>query len=488
MDNMSQKRSVKTTGFNLALLTRNSFFAALSRLIEICGGALFFIILSRYLGVSDFGIYITLSSLALILVSILDFGQDHILVREYPIVSEKSRALLSALLIRLSGGIILFPVIFAIAFFSGFSPLEIFGLSLLCLGQYVRSAITQIMRTVFVAAERVEYDVIVSFFFNALRLLLLVMIIRSNGSLQRIFMIILGTELATALIACLLVRGKILPFGKKFSSDSIRSFLIAGFPIGCIVFLNSFFSNSDIVFVKNFLNAAEAGIYGAAHKIIMYVNIIFISMIWILTPTLSRFRKEENEGFKKAISRTMHYTLLLLALPVLILMFSGSEILGIFGEGFERGGSLLAFFALLLIPMSLQYILSLVLLVRNRQWEMSLILGISLFISLGLIIFLIPHFGSSGAIAAKGIGLLISVGIIIFRLREDFDRVFFIQDFLRIVLVGLLTLFLSSLVKISLGFYSILSIPFIFIVLAHYFGVFLPDDRQLLKKLLNRWS
>lgn len=91
----------------------------------------------------------------------------------------------------------------------------------------------------------------------------------------------------------------------------------------------------------------ESGIFGAATRVAMLVTFFLVSVNTILAPKFAELYARGDIATLGQLASRFALIITVLASPLLfLLVFKGDWVMGLFGEGFERGGAVLAILAL----------------------------------------------------------------------------------------------------------------------------------------------
>lgn len=154
----------------------------------------------------------------------------------------------------------------------------------------------------------------------------------------------------------------------------------------------------DVLLVAALRSPAEAGIYAVVTRIVRAGQIIDRAMRVAVSPKIAHHLALGEAHAVRTLHTKATQTMILVAWPFyLTLIFFGQPVLRIFGPEFESGTQVLAVAALgIMILTSTGMLQSLILMGGRSSWQM-LVKAISLTLSIGLNILLIPFWGIMGA-------------------------------------------------------------------------------------------
>jgi len=224
------------------------------------------LILARFLGAKDYGVYAKIYTLAAFFYLFVDFGLNAVYLRKY-----KGNLNHLAQVFRLRSLFFLFSLLLILCFFlfSGsliFSFQEqlwtvLFAPTILLFGYYTS------LNIVFQLKLRYDLSVLASVIGGLVGLLSLLMVIR-YGLVYAILSVVFGYFL-TVMIAFLFTKrlAKVdLNLLKPASSSALKSLFVEALPLGVMLFLNTMYSRVDVFVISAFQNDSAVGVYQLAYK------------------------------------------------------------------------------------------------------------------------------------------------------------------------------------------------------------------------------
>jgi O-antigen/teichoic acid export membrane protein len=225
---------------------------------------------------------------------------------------------------------------------------------------------------------------------------------------------------ATTIIQLLAITSsvdKILPAGPK--STNFGEWANVSFPIFLVEGFIFLITNADVLFVGIFLPPDRVAIYYAAAKTLMLVHFVYFAVKAGVAQRYSQLihagTKQELEAFVRSSARWTFWPSVAVGLVVLAL---GKFLLSLFGPSFTEGYPLLF---ILIIGVVLRASIGpaeSVLNMSGNERICAVIFGATLFVSIGLAIVLIPMYGLSGAAVSVAIAMAfetLALGIAVWR-------------------------------------------------------------------------
>lgn len=220
-----------------------------------------------------------------------------------------------------------------------------------------------------------------------------------------------------------------------------RRILTFAFPLFLTGIASLLLTRTDCIMLGFFKVSEDVGIYGAAAKVSFLLTSFVTSLNVVFAPQISNLYNKNKliqlEGLLKVITK-WSFTL---ALPIfLIFIIYSSEIMRIFGRGFEAGkGALVALGFAKLAAANLGTI-AIFLIMTGRQ-KLELINSISVaVVNIALNFLLIPVYGKLGAALATGFSFVV-IGIIrLLQIYKIYKIHPFKKSFLKPIMVSILSI------------------------------------------------
>ncbi len=271
------------------------------------------------------------------------------------------------------------------------------------------------------------------------------------------------------------------------------SFVSSAFFINISLFL---FQWSDLVLLGVFLPSQELGIYFASKKTALMLNFLLISLISIFSPVISHLYWSNKISELKEAYRSTAYWMLILSLPFfLIMVFFPRELLSLFGPVFESGQMCLVILAFgQIVNAFCGANGNLLMMTDNQKW---MVFNTIFFIisTIGLSLYLIPVYGMLGAAFANAVTIILANIIVTlevyFLLKvHPFNRAYF-----KILFSGLTTALITYFMRSYLPGRNLLSMAVIegVLVVIIFFGMLImfglnENERKFLTVIRAKFS
>lgn len=384
---------------SLLRLLKNAFSLLTTELVNTAVGVVFTAFLVRYLSVSDFGIYTTITVFLAFGTLFADLGMSQVIVRDIAQERDSGRAVLpNVILIALClatlawGGFILLARVFNY-------PGRVQGLFLVAGAALLFNAAAQLSAATVRAFERMEVLAAiksgVSIVSSAVGILLLVI---GKGLSAQVGLMVVSAGVI-ALLLSVVVHFHFVPFSLTFQAAVSRRILWETLPIAILLGCNIVLTKSDLVMLSKMQTMTIVGIYGASVKIIDFLDIFTTSALGAMLPFVAvRWNQSLSSALKNYQQALRVFIVLGIAVTVGVFMLSGDIVALVFGANYQATALPLRiliwalFFNLLSGPVGLFLLVS-----RERLfYVIPYALGVTA-LSVVLNLFLIPHYGYIGA-------------------------------------------------------------------------------------------
>lgn len=378
------------------------------------------VVIARNLGVENYGLFAMVMAWLQVLVMVVLLGSNQALLRFVPVyVSSMNWSLLRGLLRQCwRGSLLLGLIVFSLVTFSlvlaGESvPSEVrlaFLIGMAALPLYALSAQRQaVLRGLHYIVSALAPE-------NIVRPMLLMLLVMALGWWKGFpvtaasGLAINGLAVAVAFLLGLYWQQRALPGEARICEPEFRSreWLHVALPLFLIAGMQLLISRMDIILLGAITGREPAGIYTAASRIADLLVFALAAANAVVAPMIAGLYARDDMAGLQRILTLLAKGLLLFTLPLAALvMFFGSSILSLFGEGYVAG------YLPLLILVCSQAVNSLcgpvgfLLAMTGHQMQSLRILALVTVLNIVLNLVLIPSFGMVGAAVATAITVVL---------------------------------------------------------------------------------
>ena len=202
-----------------------------------------------------------------------------------------------------------------------------------------------------------------------------------------------------------------------------RGLFQAGYPLFIIMGLNMMITWSSTIFLGIYNDNADVGIFNAAMRTANLMNFLLVSVNAIAAPRYAELYHQKNFSLLKLTAQDTTKFMFWLSLPVfIIVMIFPSQIMGLFGEQFRSGGTILLIMIISqFINVSTGSVGYLLMMSGNEKLLRNNIFIIAI-LNIILNIILVPRYGIYGAVIASGVSLTVQnmISLVIVRIKLNF--------------------------------------------------------------------
>ena len=441
---------------------------------------------ARFLGVEIFGDFANLLAAVTILSKFVDFGMGPILFRELS-KGKNENVFSNAISLKLILSLLLLIGMNIFFQISSLPPLEIMLANILFITIFISSRMAnfrEILATPFKANMNMQVPMILNVLDAAL-LLIGVMLIPIFDLGIVYFTIVYVLANLPGFILIIISLKKRFGYHIKFAFQNSKWLLKESVPLAGFVLLMVFFQQLDIILLKYLRGSFDAGIYAAAARLTLPLNIIPTTFVTLIFPYLVK-AKDQNKEKQLIIKLVFKVLFFISTIIAVISSFKISEFVKlIFGEEYSAAAmpALLLFWSQIFLFFNF-FSLDLLTVYQKQKWNF-LYASLVFIINLGIDIILIPSYSFNGVGIAKLIAAIIGmiflyiivnkIGITTF----NFNR----PNILWWLICVLIMSYVFSLLPLVI--YVLFSIVIIFI-LTYYIKFFNTEELILIFKFINK--
>lgn len=447
------------------------------------------VLLGRWLGVGEYGIFNTVMGLVAIGSTITAFGISMIAIREIARHPQRIREYAAALLfLQTFFALLTYPALVATAYLAGYSPYTVAYTALAGLSLFL-DLFGNIAHDLFLAQERMLLTSGVEIGHIIVRVLLAGGALISGWGLPGIY---LATIVSSVLRACVLwgfhIRAGLTP-RFPIPRDFLLPLLLNAAPIAAMSFMSLLYQHIDKLMTSSFLGETNTGYLGPAYLINFgVIELLSTTVLVAMYPLMSRYFQQGGDAFGLIVEKLARY-MMVVALPIAltVCIFAPAIILFIYDPQYSPTISILQIFIWYTLITMIGNVFSKALIIQNRQRLIMLIRAGSLALNIALnIILLVLYRDPRGPAVASVIAEILMVGWMVAAFRAGgFVRVRLLESAGRLLLIGAF----AALVMLALG--ALHPLAGMAGGLAAYavgvlFGrIFSADDYDLLYRLLS---
>jgi O-antigen/teichoic acid export membrane protein len=402
---------------------RGSVLRAVAYAATVALGIVSAALLTRHLGVVDFGRYVTVMSVVTVAIGISDVGLSNIGVREYAIREgvERDFAMrhLLGLRMALTGVAIVIAVLFSAV--ADYPNVMVVGTFVAAIG-FVLTTIQHSLAVPLSAGLRLGWVAGLDVLRQAGFVLVVVGLVAAGASLVPFLAAPIPVGVALIVVTAWLVRGSI-PFVPAFDPRAWGRLLRLVLPYAAASAVGAIYVSLVVVLTSLVASQQETGYFSAAFRVFSVLSAVPGLLVASAFPILARAARDDRERLRYALQRLWDVGLVIGAgVAVLTAVGAPVAIDVVAGADFEPSVTVLQIQAGALFASYFVAIWGYALLSLSAFRSLLVANLLALALAAGLTLPLAPEYGADGAAVATlvgEVGLAIALGVQLMWSRQD---------------------------------------------------------------------
>ncbi|MFH1182147.1 MAG: flippase [Candidatus Woesearchaeota archaeon] len=296
-------------------ITRNTGFLFAGEIISRALSMVFFVILARKLGVSDFGIYSFAFAIASIFLIFSDMGLATLTIKEIAKDKKKAYEYLSTTFSIKLFATLAFAIVVVLVFSNFALPEMAVAVSIVMLASFFNS-ITEPFRNIFLAFERHHYYALMNIFERVIATGLgIYLLLTGHGLLAVLWVFVVSYGLNFAASA-LIVWNRFTHFSVTLDFKKWLQLLKKSWAFLLSVLFMAIYYRIGIIMLKVMVKSNDpVGWYNSAYGLVDSLSFIPLILVTAVFPAMSRFHLEAK-NFLALLYKKVFYYLAMVALPI----------------------------------------------------------------------------------------------------------------------------------------------------------------------------
>lgn len=381
-------------------IIRNTAWVLSARVIDVLSNFFLLAIVARYLGVEAFGSFSIVMAAYWIVFPFLLMG-TRILARDIAQDNGKADELVGSALNLVAVSILIALAVILLYWLIGGLQAKDFIVAFIVLLTLFFMALTRTMTTVFLAFERMRYEIIVSICISISSMAFTVAVIYFDLGFSFIFVSMMLANLISMVVSAYLM---VNSFGVKpsFSFDKSKIIYLVkeSYHLAIYMLILQLYFNSGVFALKFMGTNFDVGIFQAPYRVINRMMIIPLTISISVMPLLSQLAADvdaRGELSIKMMSIVKLLVMLCLPITIIILVLSDETVLILFGKEFTASAIAMRIQILALGLFFINTFLETVFISLKRQRFLNIISGLGLITAVVLNVLLIPKYGYVGS-------------------------------------------------------------------------------------------
>ena len=459
-----------------------------SQIITSVAAFVWTIIMARYLGVSDFGIFGTAVSFYAIFAVINDFGISPYIVRSISTDEEQEPKYLGVgLSLKIILTILYFLTVFIALLILGWDNYIVSICLLFALEDAIKAVYTFFYMP-FQAHEKMKYQAISNIIVNVLTFLFIVLVTFTDWALWGVAFAYIAANIIAGIYTVIAVKKHIFLPKLMFDIDFSKNLIISGIPFALSRLGYTIYYSIDMVMLTQFVGGYFTGLYNSSYKIISVLALFYSIYTAVVFPVMSKLFKDEksllNMGFNKSVK---YLSLVTIPLSIATLFYAGDVISIIYGNQYSDSANVLKILIWTVCFLFINGASSLVLEASHKEFSVTKIYAIAALFNVSLNLILIPKYNVFGASIATVLSeiLILSLELYVLSKINQLPDKKLVLDISKIVISSILLGIFLYFANLNIWFAVPIGIMvyFVFIVLLRTFD---EDDKFIFKQILNK--
>ena len=319
---------------------KNMSWLFVSQIITSICGFIWTILMARYLGVQQYGIFGFAVSLTGILCILFDFGIGLHSVRHIATDYDSAPKYLgNAIPLKGLFSIFGFFVILIVLIIMKCDQLTITVTLLITIEQIIKKFV-ELMTATFQAFEEGKFQGISNTLLNVLTFIFILIAIYTDLGLYGISIAYIIANIL-ALVYCYHVLTKHLTKPNyELDKEFCKMITIASLPFAASVILSSIYYSIDMVMLTNIVGSYATGIYNATYKLIGVLTLFYGIYSAVIFPVMSKFFKNNESMLLTLYEKSIKYLLLAIIPIAIATMYYSKDIIHlIYGHQYDAAPS-----------------------------------------------------------------------------------------------------------------------------------------------------
>jgi O-antigen/teichoic acid export membrane protein len=362
-------------------------------------------LLTRHLGVVDWGRYVTVTSLLAIVAGLSEAGMSSIGVREYSVLTgdERDRLMKNLLGIRLAITVLGVAIAVIFAFAAQYESVLVIGIVLGGLGLPLTIA-QQTYSVPLSSSLRLGWVSALDFFRQAATAGLIVALVVAGAGLLAFFATPIPVAALIFVLTVALVRGAI-PIAPEFDWSEWARVLRLTVAYAAASAVGTIYVSMTVILISLVGSGSQTGYYAASFRVFSVVALVPLLIVGSAFPVLARAARDDRARLDYARKRLLDIGLILgvwMALGLILGAELAIRVIG--GSQFDASVAVLRIQGLAIIATFFAVTFGFVLLSLRLHRALLIANALALGLSVALTLALVPAIGARGAAVASVIG------------------------------------------------------------------------------------
>ena len=466
----------------------NISWLVISQIITSICAFVWTILIARYLGVNEYGIFGFAVSLTGIFGITMDLGISTHIIRSIATDNDlASKYLGNAIPLKSLLSASSFILILTLLIVLGYNQFVIF-ITLLFTIETIFRQMYGLFFGSFQAFEKTKYQSISNTILSILSLIFILIAVFTNLGLVGISMAYLIANLFVLIYSYLALKKHIAIPKFEFDKAFSKKLIVFGIPFALSVIFYTIYYSIDIIMLSQLVGDYATGIYNATYKLINFLTLFYSIYTAVVFPVMSKLFKNNKNILRVSFEKSVKY-LLMVTLPISVFcVYYSTEIITLaYGNQYLMADSVLQILIWTVCFLFVNGACSILLNASHREVSVTKIYGIAALFNVVLNLFLIPHYSFIGAAVATVLSEVLILVLAFYTLRsiDQLPNKHLYFDIVKIIFASLILAIILQFTNISL----LIAIPvsiIVYLVAILFVKILDKDDKYIIKQIIGK--
>lgn len=377
------------------------------------------ILIARYLGVSDYGIFGFAVSFSGMFAILGEVGISNHIVRSISTNNDYASCYLGyAIPLKISLSAIYFVVVFLVLLVMGQSQLVVY-ITLLYVIETILKSFCGLFNGAFQAHEKQKYQAIAGILLSILSFGLILIAIYLNTGLLGITFAYIAANLVTLIYTVYMLLKHITVPDIKIKFGFWKKLLLWGLPFALTSIFYTIYYSIDIIMLTQMVGDFATGIYNATYKLISVMTLFYGIYTAVIFPVMSKQYGEGSSLLTASFEKSTKY-LSIVTVPICVacLFYSGDIIEFIYGNQYSQAGSVLMILIWTVCFLFINGAASTALNASHKEYSVTKIYLVAAVFNVLLNLFMIPRYSFLGASISTVLSEILILALALYTLNR----------------------------------------------------------------------
>lgn len=473
---------------NVRTIFANMSWMMISQIITSACAFVWTLLMARYLGVANFGIFGTAVSFSTIFGIFADFGINAYIVRAISTDFDNEPKYMGvAISVKVLLSILYMVMVFSSLLVLGWDNFVVAICLLFAFENAIKTCYGLLFAS-FQAHEKMKYQAISNTILNILTFIFIILITFTDWGLFGISIAYIIANVIAAIYTILALKRNIFTPKFIFNKNLSLKLIKASIPFALTSFFYTIYFSIDIVMLQQFSGSYPTGLYNSTYKLINVLTLFYTIYTAVVFPVMSKLFKNGEDLLNLSFNKSIKYLLLItIPLSIATVYYAGDIISLVYGNQYAQASGVLQILIWTVIFLFVNGACSLVLNASHKEVSVTKIYFIAALFNVVLNLILIPNYNVFGASFATVLSEILILVLELYALSKinQLPNKHLIGDILKIIVASIVLGIFLYYVNLTLW----VAIPIaiiVYLILIVILRTIDENDRLIIKQILGR--